>query len=90
MEIGAFILALVLIVVVVGALVLFGIAGRLRREKLDPQEDKLAEAQDRQLARAQGRDRTSDDGRDGGDGAAARRPRHVRVRSGQRSRFLSS
>jgi hypothetical protein len=41
MEVGAFLLFLVLVVVVVGGGLLLTVAWRLRRAKLDPEEDKI-------------------------------------------------
>jgi hypothetical protein len=41
MEIGAFILVIVLVVVLVGGFLLSGVAMKLRHEKLHPREDKL-------------------------------------------------
>ena len=72
MEIGAFLIfIIVLAVLAVGGLLLF-IAARLRRAKLDPEEDRL----DGRSAGA----RASD--------SADARPEHLRVRNEQRSELL--
>jgi hypothetical protein len=44
MEIGAFLLVLILLAVVIAGGLLLLVAGKLRREKLDPEEDRLASA----------------------------------------------
>jgi hypothetical protein len=80
MEIGAvFILIVVAIAFAVIAFAVWAITSTLRRRQLHPEGDKLhPDADD---SRAAGSDPQAN--------GATRRPQHVRVRSEQRTRFLS-